>query len=73
MASKKEEVPMRTVTVRRDKQHTSDLFLSINGETMQIKRGVTVTIPEKFAKLIDNMEKMDDLSLARSEEAAKNF
>ena len=71
--SESQKEPMRKIKLRLDKQHKDDVFVAINGKRLQIKRGVDVEIPERFARVLDNSELMDELSLVRTEEIAKNF
>lgn len=39
--------------------NTRDIFASVNGETVQIKRGVPVKLKRKFLEVIQNAEKQE--------------
>lgn len=67
--------PYEMVTVKlpltREKQ--DDVFVSLNGMTLLIQRGVEVEIPYWAKEILDNSETMDELALTRSRSAAKKF
>ncbi len=48
-----------------DRYNKTDLFVSVNGESILIKRGVTVQIKRKFYDVLMNSEAMDNLALER--------
>lgn len=39
--------------------NTRDIFASVNGETVQIKRGVPVKLKRKFLEVIQNAERQE--------------
>lgn len=51
---------------------TKDEYVAVNGKSYQIKRGVTVEVPEYVAGVIQNSEEMLSISMAYEEEAKKN-
>lgn len=51
---------------------TKDEYVAVNGKSYQIKRGVTVEVPEYVAEVIQNSEEMLSISMAYEEEAKKN-
>lgn len=40
-----------------DKEWDDDLFLSVNGENIRVKRGETVKVKRKFVEVYENSEK----------------
>lgn len=48
-----------------DRYNKADIFVSVNGESLLIKRGVTVEIKRKFYDVLMNQEAMDSLALER--------
>lgn len=61
------------VKIIKTKDKTEDVVVSVNGRSYQIKRGVEVEVPLFVKEVLDNMEKMDEISLERMEAATKNF
>ena len=67
MAAEKKSVQKKTdgeelVTIRLHKdndRYKSDVFVAVNGERVQIKRGVDVTVPRKFAKVLERSQKQE--------------
>lgn len=51
---------------------TNDEYVAVNGKTYQIKRGVTVEVPDYVAEVIQSSEEMLSVSMAYEEEAKKN-
>ena len=66
-------VKMVKIKIRKDKTLKRDVFVSVNGKTYQIQRGVEVEVPDFVKEVLDNQEKMDSLALERIEEAVRNF
>ncbi len=65
MANKKiENVKERLVSVFIPKQSRNDTerFIGVNGERILVQTGKTVEIPERFAEVIKNSEKMAAIS-----------
>ena len=60
----KELVPVKLI---KDKQHKDDLFVSVNGHSFHIKRGVIVNVPRYVKEVIDNKERQEAEALERSE------
>lgn len=42
-----------------NERYKDDVFVAVNGETCQVKRGVPVKIKRKFAEVIQNSMKQD--------------
>lgn len=64
MAVKKKTVKEKTVSVFIPKQNRTDnqRFVAVNGERMLVQTGKTVEIPERFAEVLANSEKMASIS-----------
>lgn len=45
----------RTVMIPRRGRGDDFQFIAVNGESMYVKKGVKVELPERFAAVIDNM------------------
>lgn len=56
-------------------KYRDDVFVSVNGENYQIKRGVEVEVPEYIAEVLANSQKQDESTQIKmqllSEEAAQ--
>lgn len=74
-SGKRSERPVKMVKVKlyKDKNVKRDVFVSVNGKTYQIQRGVEVEVPDFVKEVLDNMEKMDNLAMERIEQAVRNF
>ncbi len=48
--------------------YKDDVFVSVNGESFQIQRGVEVEVPEYVAEVLANSEAQDNKTAARIEE-----
>lgn len=58
----------KTVSIKLFKdnsRYNGDLFVSVNGVNYQIKRGVTVKVPESVAEVIQHSMEQDETSAAR--------
>ena len=73
--TKREDKPVKMVKVKlhKDKNTKRDVFVSVNGKTWQIQRGVEVEVPDFVKEVLTNTEKMDNLALERIEQAVRNF
>lgn len=73
--AKEETKKKKTVKIRlpKDREHSEDLYVCLNGKTYLIQRGKEVEVPEAVAKIIDNSIAMDELALERREAAMKQF
>ena len=73
MATEKKTNPgEELVTVRLHKdsdRYKSDVFVAVNGERVQIKRGMDVKVKRKFARVLEHAQKQD---MAASFEMEKN-
>lgn len=59
-----EELVSLEIPIRENEE--DDWFCSINGETFQIQRGVTVKVPRKVKEIYDNEKRMNEESIRRS-------
>lgn len=55
------------VIIPKTREKQSDVFVGLNGRTLQIKRGQMVSIPLWAKEILDNQEKMDMLALERQQ------
>ena len=55
--SKKQE-KMVSVFIPKESRNDTERFVSVNGERLLIKTGIAVEVPERFAEVIRNSEKM---------------
>ena len=69
----KKEVRMIPIKIEKNKNERDDVFVSVNGKNFQIKRGEKVEVPEYVVEVLENMKRMDELAIERTEEAIKNF
>ncbi len=57
--NKTEEKTVSIYIPKRDRTD-NELFISVNGESMVVKTGQTVELPERFAKVVENSLKMQE-------------
>lgn len=57
--SKEKTVP---VFIPKQSRNDTERFVAVNGERILIQTGKTVEVPEKFAEVIKNSEKMAQVS-----------
>ena len=62
-------VPVKLV---KDKQHTRDQIVRVNGYAYQIQRGKTVLVPRFVKEVLDNAERQAQEALERSQELQIN-
>ncbi|MBQ5883983.1 MAG: hypothetical protein IIW72_05580 [Clostridia bacterium] len=60
MAEKKEK--MVSVFIPKESRNDTERFVSVNGENILVQTGKTVEVPERFADVIKNSEKMARIS-----------
>lgn len=60
MAEKKEK--MVSVFIPKESRNDTERFVSVNGENILVQTGKTVEVPERFADVIKNSEKMAGIS-----------
>ena len=60
MANKTEK--MVKVFIPKESRNDTERFISVNGERILVQTGKTVEIPERFAEVIRNSEKMAQIS-----------
>lgn len=68
----KSEMMTETVRIRLPvtRELSEDVFVGINGNTWQIKRGVYVDVPLAVAKVLERSEKMQQVALEFEAKAA---
>lgn len=68
----KSEMMTETVCIRLPvtRELSEDVFVGINGNTWQIKRGVYVDVPLAVAKVLERSEKMQQVALEFEAQAA---
>lgn len=54
-------------------RYRDDVFVAVNGETCQVKRGVPVKIKRKFAEAIQHSMEQDASTAQLIERAGQNF
>ena len=59
--SKKQE-KMVPVFIPKESRNDTERFVSVNGENILVQTGKTVEVPERFAEVIKNSEKMARVS-----------
>lgn len=62
-AALRELTPIKLI---KDKQHTDDVLVRVNGYPYQIQRGVTVNVPKYVAEVLDHKEMQEQEALERS-------
>ena len=67
MANKKQETTLKneelvSVFIPRTSRNDTERFISVNGESILVQTGKTVEVPEHFAEVIMNSEKMARIS-----------
>ena len=63
MANKKQETTLKneelvSVFIPRTSRNDTERFIAVNGERILVQTGKTVEIPERFAEVVANSEKM---------------
>ena len=56
-----------------NKDYKDDVFVAVNGETCNIKRGEKVKIKKKFAKVLEQSKKQDLSTAKMMDEKADEF
>lgn len=64
----KEENKLVKIKIPRTRTETDDVFVSVNMNTWQIKRGVEVEVPECVAEVLQHREEMLDQAYLFQEE-----
>lgn len=62
MANTKKSEKMVTVFIPKESRNDNERFVAVNGEKILIQTGKNVEVPERFAEVIKNSEKMAVLS-----------
>lgn len=60
MAVKSEK--MQKIFIPKESRNDTERFISVNGERILVQTGKTVEVPERFAEVIRNSEKMAQIS-----------
>ena len=66
----KEKVPY---TIPLDRNDNSDVFVSVNGRSYNIQRGVEVMLPRNVAKVLDDSRKAEYEAYMRSRKLEADF
>ncbi len=69
MANKKQESNLKneklvSVFIPKQSRNDTERFIAVNGERILVQTGKTVEIPERFAEVLENSEKMAAISAA---------
>ena len=51
---------MVRVYIPKTDRTDNEMFIGVNGESMVVKTGQTVSLPERFAKVVENSLKMQE-------------
>lgn len=70
--AQKSEMLTKTVRIRLPvtRELNEDVFVGVNGNTWQIKRGVEVDVPLAVAKVLERSEKMQQVAMEYEAKAA---
>ena len=63
----KNEEKKRTVFIPKTRKGDDYQFLGVNGESIRVKKGVPVELPDRFAHLVDNMLKAKEYADSENE------
>lgn len=66
-----EKVPVRLF--KDNGKYKDDVFVAVNGERVQIKRGETVMIKRKFAEVLENSLRAQEEAVRRSDQLSSDF
>lgn len=66
-----ELVPIRLF--KDNDKYKDDVFVAVNGESIQIKRGETVMVKRKFARVLEQSEQQDTSTANLIEQESKTF
>ena len=69
MANKNKETNMKneklvSVFIPKQSRNDTERFIAVNGERILVQTGKTVEIPERFAEVLNNSERMAAVSAA---------
>ena len=65
------ESKMVTVNIPKTREHSADVFVSVNARSYLIQRGKDVKVPDFVAEVLRHKQEMEDIAIERIE-AAKN-
>lgn len=66
----------RLVSIRLfkdNRNYAGDVFVSVNGESYLIQRGVTVTVPDYIAEVLESSQRADENAALRMERAERSY
>ena len=56
-----------------NRNYAGDVFVSVNGESYLIQRGVTVAVPEYIAEVLESSQREDENAALRMERAERSY
>lgn len=56
-----------------NRSYAGDVFVSVNGESYLIQRGVTVAVPEYIAEVLESSQREDENAALRMERAERSY
>lgn len=59
-----EKEKLVSVFIPKQSRNDTERFIAVNGERILVQTGKTVEIPERFAEVLENSEKMAAISAA---------
>lgn len=63
-----------TVCLFKDSgNYAHDMFVSVNGETFMIRRGMPVEVPDYVAEVLENTRRQEERARSYIESAAEGF
>lgn len=70
MATKKTDT-VKIKLFKDNARYSGDVFVSVNGHSYQLKRGVEVEVPAAVAEVLEHSAAQDEEAARRKEEAAR--
>ena len=65
--------PVPFTAFKDDDKYKDDIFVAVNGKTMQIKRGETVMIPRYVYNVLVESQKQDNATFRLMEQKASDY
>lgn len=69
----KEKKMVKVKLFKDNQNYSGDVFVSVNGESYLIQRGVTVEVPEYIAEVLETSQREDENAVRRMENAERSF
>ena len=69
----KEKKMVKVKLFKDNQNYSGDVFVSVNGESYLIQRGVTVEVPEYIAEVLETSQREDENAIRRMENAERSF